>query len=72
VHDDGRGLAQHNGIADRVPGLYFVGFAGQRNFASATLRGVGEDAAYLMPSLLAHLRAPQQATLAGNTPGAAS
>lgn len=72
VHDYGRGLAQHNGIADRVPGLYFIGFAGQRNFASATLRGVGEDAAYLMPSLLAHLRAPQPAALTGNTPGAAS
>ena len=48
-------LAQRNGIAKCIPGLHFVGFPGQRNFASATLRGVGPDAAYIMPHLRAHL-----------------
>jgi putative flavoprotein involved in K+ transport len=49
-------LVPRNGIAMGVPGLYFVGFPGQRNFASATLRGVGADAASIMPRLLRHLR----------------
>ncbi len=49
-------LAQRDGIAQGIPGLYFVGFPRQRNFASATLRGVGADAAHVMPHLLEHLR----------------
>lgn len=49
-------LVQRNGMSLNVPGLYFVGFPGQRNFASATLRGVGADAAHIMPHLLRHLR----------------
>lgn len=48
-------VLQRNGVADQVPGLYFVGLPKQRNFASATLRGVGDDASYLMPRLLEHL-----------------
>jgi putative flavoprotein involved in K+ transport len=54
VDRHGRTL-QRNGVATQVPGLYFVGLPKQRNFASATLRGVGADAAYLMPRLLEHL-----------------
>lgn len=54
VDRHGRTL-QRNGMAIQVPGLYFVGLPKQRNFASATLRGVGADAAYLMPRLLEHL-----------------
>lgn len=42
---------QHNGIADLVPGLFFVGLPKQRNFASATLRGVGPDAEYVVKAL---------------------
>ncbi|QNM96897.1 hypothetical protein [Chitinimonas koreensis] len=38
---------QRNGVALDLPGLYFVGLSRQRNFASATLRGVGPDAAYV-------------------------
>jgi putative flavoprotein involved in K+ transport len=47
--------AQRNGIARHVPGLYYVGFPKQRNFASATLRGVGADAAHIVPHLVNHL-----------------
>ncbi len=35
---------QRAGVSTTVPGLYYVGLSGQRNFASATLRGVGPDA----------------------------
>ncbi|WP_413795018.1 MULTISPECIES: hypothetical protein [unclassified Pseudomonas] len=35
--------AHRNGQAKHLPGLYFVGLPKQRNFASATLRGVGQD-----------------------------
>jgi len=48
-------VLQRNGVADQVPGLFFVGLPKQRRFASATLRGVGADAGYLMPQLLRHL-----------------
>jgi putative flavoprotein involved in K+ transport len=51
---DGHVLQRH-GMALHVPGLYFVGLPRQRNFASATLRGVGPDAAHILPSLLHHL-----------------
>ncbi len=55
VADRSGRVAQHNGVASQVPGLYFVGLPKQRNFASATLRGVGADVDYLMPRLLRHL-----------------
>lgn len=55
VADQNGRVMQRNGVADQVPGLYFVGLPKQRNFASATLRGVGADAGYLMPQLLRHL-----------------
>lgn len=54
---DGR-LKQRNGIATSEPGLFFVGFPKQRNFASATLRGVGPDAAYVVARLQRWLRRP--------------
>lgn len=63
-------LAQRNGIAQSIPGLYFVGFPRQRNFASATLRGVGADAAHVMPHLLEHLRQSDQQTGHARHPGA--
>lgn len=55
VGDQQDRVLQRNGVADQVPGLYFVGLPRQRNFASATLRGVGADAGYLMPRLLRHM-----------------
>ncbi|EPR21283.1 hypothetical protein L905_07305 [Agrobacterium sp. TS43] len=60
VGDDNR-LVQRNGISQDVPGLYFVGFPRQRNFASATLRGVGRDAGHITPHLLAHLHESDKA-----------
>lgn len=62
---DQRGqLLQRNGRALRVPGLFFVGLPKQRNFASATLRGVGPDAAHLLPALLHHLRQTHRVAVA--------
>ncbi|MCK0471009.1 NAD(P)/FAD-dependent oxidoreductase [Halalkalibacter sp. APA_J-10(15)] len=46
---DGEGRPLHTaGISQTVPGLYYVGLEGQRSFASATLRGVGPDAKYVV------------------------
>jgi putative flavoprotein involved in K+ transport len=43
LDSDGQ-VQQRGGVSTTVAGLYFVGLSGQRNFASATLRGVGPDA----------------------------
>ena len=56
VIDSNQNLIQRNGVSDAHSGLYFLGFPKQRNFASATLRGVGADAAYIMPLLLKDLK----------------
>lgn len=51
------GNALHqSGISTTVPGLYYVGISGQRSFASATLRGVGDDAAYAVRHLKQSLK----------------
>ena len=42
---------QQDGVSTVVPGLYYVGLSGQRNFASATIRGVGPDAAIVVSHL---------------------
>ncbi|MFC5648852.1 flavin-containing monooxygenase [Paenibacillus solisilvae] len=42
---------QKEGISSSVPGLYFVGLNGQRSFASATIRGVGADAKYVVKQI---------------------
>lgn len=52
-------VMQRDGHAMHVPGLYFVGLPKQRNFASATLRGVGPDAGHLLPHLLRYLNQPE-------------
>jgi len=65
VADRSGHVLQHNGVASQVPGLFFMGLPKQRNFASATLRGVGADASYLMSRLLSHLskgRSPHLST----------
>ncbi|MDG6106145.1 flavin-containing monooxygenase [Dactylosporangium aurantiacum] len=50
---DGRGVPLHDGgVSTSVPGLGFVGLERQRSFASATLRGVGRDAAHVLDALL--------------------
>ncbi|MDD0843377.1 flavin-containing monooxygenase [Pseudomonas sp. Gutcm_11s] len=57
VMDDRGHVLQRHGIATHVPGLYFVGLPRQRNFASATLRGVGPDIEHNLKHLLHYLRA---------------
>lgn len=52
---EGRPL-QKAGISLSIPGLYFVGLEGQRSFASATLRGVGPDAKYVVKNLDHYLK----------------
>lgn len=42
---------QRAGVSLTTPGLYYIGLPGQRTFVSATLRGVGPDAAYVVSRL---------------------
>ncbi|MDP9309340.1 MAG: hypothetical protein M3R24_00335 [Chloroflexota bacterium] len=46
---------QRAGVSLTTPGLGYVGLQGQRTFASATLRGVGLDAAYVVSRLRRYL-----------------
>lgn len=49
---DEYGNAQHKGgISTAMSGLYYVGISGQRSIASATIRGVGDDASYVIRDL---------------------
>lgn len=49
---DGVGEPLHRaGISTTVPGLGYVGLAFQRSFSSATIRGVGRDAAHVLRGL---------------------
>ncbi len=43
------------GVSQSMPGLYFIGFPWQRSHRSATLRGVGPDAAYVVRQLINYL-----------------
>lgn len=52
---EGRPL-QMGGVSTQVSGLFFVGIYGQRSFASATLRGVGGDARYVVRNLIRQLK----------------
>lgn len=49
-------VLQHRGISTSVPGLYYVGLSNQRGLASATLRGVGPDANYVIQHLTGYLQ----------------
>ena len=44
------------GVSTSVQGLYYVGLEGQRSFASATLRGVGPDAQFVVRKLVRYLK----------------
>lgn len=48
---------QRGGVSTAVEGLYHVGLPGQRSFASASLRGVGNDAKYVARRLERYLKA---------------
>ncbi len=52
--DDTHRPQEKGGVSQTVPGLYFVGLPWQRSHRSATLRGVGSDAAYVVLQLLAY------------------
>lgn len=58
LDDDGQAI--HKAGISVVPGVYFVGLSGQRSFSSATLRGVGADANYVIAHLGRYLRQIQQ------------
>ncbi len=47
---------QRAGVSVAIPGLYFLGLPAQRTIASATLRGVGADAGYVVRHLRRYLR----------------
>jgi putative flavoprotein involved in K+ transport len=52
---DAAGTPLHDGgVSTTVPGLAYVGLERQRSFASATLRGVGRDAAHVLDALIHH------------------
>lgn len=44
------------GVSKVIPGLYYVGLSNQRSFASATIRGVGSDAKYIVKKINRFLR----------------
>jgi putative flavoprotein involved in K+ transport len=43
---------QRSGISQVFPGLYYLGLQWQRTFSSATLRGVGDDASYILNHIM--------------------
>jgi putative flavoprotein involved in K+ transport len=49
--DPNRAPLHRGGVSTTVPGLGYVGLEFQRGFASATLRGVGRDARYVLRRL---------------------
>ena len=55
ILDPQQGVKQHQGVSTSNPGIFFVGLPKQRNFASATLRGVGPDSEQIMDSLHKYL-----------------
>ncbi|GHO94888.1 monooxygenase [Reticulibacter mediterranei] len=64
---DAQGQAlQHQGISLTAPGLYYLGLNFQRTFASATLRGGGPDAAFIIRHLKRWLRSSTNASSPGN------
>jgi putative flavoprotein involved in K+ transport len=57
---DATGKPQHQyGLSTVIPGLAFVGLEYQRSYSSATLRGVGPDAAIIVRQISRFLRTAQ-------------
>ena len=54
LRPDGR-PDQRGGVSRAIPGLYFVGLPFQTSFASATLRGVGPDAEFVVARARRHV-----------------
>lgn len=63
---EGQALQRH-GISLTMPGLGYVGLSDQRTFASATLRGVGADAAVVVGALARQLKPVQSSSQPGRT-----
>lgn len=60
---DQQGQVQHHrGRSLLVPGLFFMGLSYQRTYASATLRGVGSDAARVVRQIRHALKTPAKQT----------
>ena len=59
---EGRALHRH-GVSLTVPSLYFMGLSNQRTLSSATLRGVGSDAAVVVRHLTRHLAPANRALI---------
>jgi putative flavoprotein involved in K+ transport len=55
------GQPQHRFGIGNADGVYFVGLSGQRSLASATLRGVGADARFVVSHLVRYLKTTAQA-----------
>ncbi len=53
---DNEGGPLHKAGISIISGLYYVGLEGQRSFASATLRGVGTDAEFVVKKILKYLK----------------
>jgi putative flavoprotein involved in K+ transport len=63
---DGTGQPLHRrGLSTTVPGLGYVGLEHQRSIASATLRGVGRDAGYVLKHFAQGDRRPTASVTAG-------
>ncbi|MEH7549460.1 hypothetical protein [Neobacillus vireti] len=54
IHHSGNPM-QLSGISTKNDGLYYVGLSGQRSLSSATIRGVGADAKYIVKHLIKHI-----------------
>jgi putative flavoprotein involved in K+ transport len=67
LREDGR-PDQRAGIARSVPGLYFAGLPFQTSFSSATLRGVGPDAARVVSHALRFVARGTPATMESTVP----
>ncbi len=56
-------LVHHGGISSSIAGLLYLGIPLQRNFSSATLRGVGNDAVAILPLIKDHLRSVSERSI---------
>jgi putative flavoprotein involved in K+ transport len=61
--DEHANFVEHRGIA-KVPGLFFIGRSWQWTRGSATLFGVGVDAAFIRAQIAAHLGAGEASSVA--------
>jgi hypothetical protein len=60
--DEAGHVLQRDGVSTSVPGLYYIGLAGQRNYASAILRGVAVDSKYVVAHLQNYCQVQHEAS----------